>query len=59
MNKYTPGQLKGMAQEALDSRATGGVDYLFVVMTLCGRTGLAEREVERRIEQLAATGECE
>lgn len=59
MSKYTPEQLKSMAQEALESRATGGVDYLFLVMTLCGRTGLTEREVERRIEQLAATGECE
>jgi len=59
MNKYTPNQLKDMAQQALADRAQGGIDYMFLIMTMCQRTGLSSDEVERRIEQLANTGECE
>jgi len=63
MNKYTPSELQGMAQQALADRAQGGIDYMFLIMTMCQRTGLSSDEVERRISQLAKTGgvrnECE
>ena len=59
MNKYTPNRLKDMAQQALADRAQGGIDYMFLIMTMCQRTGLSSDEVERRIGQLANTGECD
>ena len=59
MSKYTPNQLQDMAQQALADRAQGGIDYMFLIMTMCQRTGLSSDEVERRIGQLANTGECE
>lgn len=59
MSKYTPNELQSMAQTALDDKRQGGIDYMFLVMALMSRTGLNEQQVERRIDQLARTGECE
>lgn len=59
MNKYTPNELQAMAKQAIADRAQGGIDYMFLIMTLCQRTGLSSDDVERRILQLAETGACE
>lgn len=57
--RYTPHKLKEMATTALIDKHQGGTDYLFLIMTMCMRTGLDEREVERRIKQLSVDGTCD
>lgn len=59
MSKYTPTDLQHMAKTALADKQQGGIDYMFLVMTMMSRTGLSEQQVERRINQLADTGVCE
>jgi hypothetical protein len=53
MSKYAPKQIKQAAQIALKARDLGDTRWLELIMTMCVRTGLDPRQVERNIESLA------
>ena len=57
MSKYSKDELKRRAQIAIEDRKAGGIDYMFLKMTICVRTGITEREFDRRVDQLAVSGE--
>jgi hypothetical protein len=51
--KYTPGQLRDMAQICLAAKAQNDMRYLQVVMQLALRLGIAPAQAMTGIERLA------
>lgn len=54
MPRYSPEQLKEMAQEWSVDRTAGGEKSFQVVMQLCLHTGLTPGDIVQRIERLAS-----
>ena len=51
--RYTPEQLREMAQHSLAARDLGDVRWMLLVMTLATVMEMAPPEVEQRIQALA------
>ncbi len=58
MSKYTPEQLKTMAQQWVVDHTAGGEKSFRVVMTIAMVTGLAVDEIVNRIEAMASGVDC-
>lgn len=53
VSKYSPAQLRAMAEQALQAKQAGDHRYLMLVINLSERTGLSAKECEQRILALA------
>lgn len=58
MSKYSPEQLKEMAQEWVADHTAGGDKSFQVVMRICIATGMAASDVCAEIEALAKGIDC-
>ena len=56
-SKYSKEQLKDWAKTALLSKEEATFYYAQLIMTLCMFSGFTQEEVERKIQELADTGE--
>jgi hypothetical protein len=56
-SKYSKEQLKEYAQNTLEAKEKGSISYPLLVSALAGIMGLTQEEVERKIQELADTGE--